>query len=154
MQLFPHSLAIMKQGHIKCEGPIIDLKEQYGSGRTIKVKLRDGKDGAETAKDEFDGMARNVKNTIQSKFGDKLTLIDEHNVSNLVFFMNKCNKSSRFFFQLSLHYHLKDTSMRWSGLFKELEDLVQTGLIEDYNISQATLEDVFLNVAGAVENNI
>ncbi|XP_050295915.1 phospholipid-transporting ATPase ABCA3-like isoform X2 [Anthonomus grandis grandis] len=48
-----------------------------------------------------------------------------------------------------LHFYIRDKSMKWSRLFREFEDLKESNpdLIEDYSISEASLEEVFLDVA-------
>ncbi|KAH9644709.1 hypothetical protein HF086_018469 [Spodoptera exigua] len=47
-----------------------------------------------------------------------------------------------------LHYHINDT-MRYSELFTELEALKAEfpNLIEDYSVTETTLEEVFLSFA-------
>lgn len=42
---------------------------------------------------------------------------------------------------------MTDNNSRLSWLFEQLDELVDNGLIQDYNVSDATLEEVFLNVA-------
>lgn len=52
-----------------------------------------------------------------------------------------------------MHYHINDTSKKWSQIFKEIEDLKRKHpVIEDYSISETSLEDVFLSVASAEDN--
>lgn len=49
-----------------------------------------------------------------------------------------------------LHYHINDPKKRWSDIFREIEELKQKHpVIEDYSISETSLEDVFLSVANA-----
>lgn len=47
-----------------------------------------------------------------------------------------------------LHYHINDR-MNYSDLFTQLEDLRKTfpDLIEDYSVTETTLEEVFLHFA-------
>lgn len=53
------------------------------------------------------------------------------------------------YFQRLLHYYIKGKHLNWSKIFLEFEALKyrHRGLIEDYCISEASLEDVFLSVA-------
>jgi hypothetical protein len=48
-----------------------------------------------------------------------------------------------------LHYHVTDPTKRWSELFSVMEELKQkhSGTLEDYTISETTLEQVFLSFA-------
>lgn len=48
-----------------------------------------------------------------------------------------------------LHFYISDQSKKWSTIFKIVEDIKNHNpdLIEDYAISEASLEDVFLSVA-------
>lgn len=46
-----------------------------------------------------------------------------------------------------LHYHINET-MRYSNLFTALEELkAEFPLIEDYSVTETTLEEVFLSFA-------
>lgn len=46
-----------------------------------------------------------------------------------------------------LHYHINDT-MRYSDLFAELESLKSSNpIVEDYSVTETTLEEVFLSFA-------
>lgn len=46
-----------------------------------------------------------------------------------------------------LHYHIRDTSVTWAQLFGTIEKVKLKFDIEDYSVSQTTLEQVFLNFA-------
>ena len=45
------------------------------------------------------------------------------------------------------HYHIRDTSITWAQLFGAIERVKLNFNIEDYSVSQTTLEQVFLNFA-------
>lgn len=54
--------------------------------------------------------------------------------------------------QTMLHYHINDT-MRYSELFDELEALKRANpIVEDYSVSETTLEEVFLAFAKETED--
>lgn len=53
MFYFVFSLAIMKKGEIYCRGTIPKLKQQYGKGFTVLLKLKPSSE----AVDEVDGIA-------------------------------------------------------------------------------------------------
>lgn len=48
-----------------------------------------------------------------------------------------------------LHFYLNEKNKRWSEIFKEVQALQQKyhPFIEDYEIGEASLEDIFLSVA-------
>ena len=46
-----------------------------------------------------------------------------------------------------VHYHIRDTSITWAQLFGAIERVKLNFNIEDYSVSQTTLEQVFLNFA-------
>ncbi|KAI8419782.1 hypothetical protein MSG28_008442 [Choristoneura fumiferana] len=56
--------------------------------------------------------------------------------------------------QTMLHYHINDT-MRYSELFSNIETLKQTfpQLVEDYTVTETTLEEVFLSFAREAQEN-
>ena len=49
--------------------------------------------------------------------------------------------------QCLLHYHITDTSMLWSKMFAVMEEIKLKFLLEDYVISDTTLEQIFLAFA-------
>jgi ATP-binding cassette subfamily A (ABC1) protein 3 len=51
--------------------------------------------------------------------------------------------------QCYLNYHITDTSLKLAEIFGTLERAKVTFSIEDYSVSQTTLEQVFLNFARA-----
>ncbi len=46
-----------------------------------------------------------------------------------------------------LHYHITDSSMLWSQMFRVMEEIKVKLLLEDYLISDTTLEQIFLSFA-------
>ena len=46
-----------------------------------------------------------------------------------------------------VHYHIRDTNVTWAQLFGTIERVKLNFNIEDYSVSQTTLEQVFLNFA-------
>jgi len=49
--------------------------------------------------------------------------------------------------QSLLHYHIPDTSVLWSHMFRVMEDIKSKYYLEDYIISDTTLEQIFLAFA-------
>ena len=53
-----------------------------------------------------------------------------------------------------LHFHIADVSTQWSALFAAIDELKlrNPGVIEDYTVSETTLEQVFLSFAKKYNN--
>ena len=49
--------------------------------------------------------------------------------------------------QCLLHYHIPDTSVLWSHMFRVMEEIKSKFYLEDYLISDTTLEQIFLAFA-------
>jgi ATP-binding cassette subfamily A (ABC1) protein 3 len=49
--------------------------------------------------------------------------------------------------QCLLHYHIADTSVLWSHMFRVMEDIKSKFYLEDYIISDTTLEQIFIAFA-------
>lgn len=115
-------LAIMVGGQFVCMGGIQYLKQKYGQGFTIMVKLR------VVGISEKDVMS--LKNEIENSFNTGCILKDEH--------------------QGLLHYHVTNPNTPWRYLFITMERVKQHfEVVEDYTISETTLEQVFLSFAKA-----
>ncbi|XP_065346232.1 phospholipid-transporting ATPase ABCA1-like [Cloeon dipterum] len=121
-------LAIMVAGKLVCLGPIGHLKNKFGQGYTLMVKVQMVVSNND---DEATSLAvtqlSNLKNDIQMKFAP-CELIDEH-----IGF---------------LHYQLKGTGRKWAEMFKEMQSLKNMHtILEDYTLSETTLEQLFLSFA-------
>uniref|UniRef100_A0A671T656 ABC transporter domain-containing protein n=1 Tax=Sinocyclocheilus anshuiensis TaxID=1608454 RepID=A0A671T656_9TELE len=112
-------LAVMVNGQFKCLGSPQHLKSKFGSGYTLLAKVR-----VETELEEMD--LQLFKDFIESTFPGSL-LKDEH--------------------QGMVHYHLTDKTLTWAQVFGVLETAKEKYSIEDYCVSQISLEQVFLSFA-------
>ncbi|KAJ3601486.1 hypothetical protein NHX12_032454 [Muraenolepis orangiensis] len=114
-------LAVMVNGQFKCLGSPQHLKSKFGSGYTLLAKVH-----TEADSDNKDGDLQIFKDFIESTFpGSQLK--DEH--------------------QGMVHYHLTDKSLSWAQVFGTLEAAKDKYCIEDYCVSQISLEQVFLSFA-------
>uniref|UniRef100_A0A8D3EBB0 ABC transporter domain-containing protein n=1 Tax=Scophthalmus maximus TaxID=52904 RepID=A0A8D3EBB0_SCOMX len=112
-------LAVMVNGQIKCLGSPQHLKSKFGSGYTLLAKVH-----IETEVEDSD--LHLFKDFIESTFpGSQLK--DEH--------------------QGMVHYHLTDKTLTWAQVFGTLEAAKEKYQIEDYCVSQISLEQVFLSFA-------
>ncbi|XP_077979982.1 phospholipid-transporting ATPase ABCA3-like isoform X2 [Glandiceps talaboti] len=112
-------LAIMVNGRFKCTGSTQHLKTRFGQGYTLLARV---------SYTIVDPDLRPLKHFIEETFpGSKLK--DEH--------------------QGMVHYHITDTSLTWARIFGTMEQAKNQFHIEDYSVSQTTLEQVFINFARA-----
>lgn len=112
-------LAVMVNGQFKCLGSPQHLKSKFGSGYTLLAKVHIDAELEDTELLLF-------KNFIESTFpGSELK--DEH--------------------QGMVHYHLTDKTLTWAQVFGTLEAAKEKYHIEDYCVSQISLEQVFLSFA-------
>ncbi|PNF40610.1 ATP-binding cassette sub-family A member 3 [Cryptotermes secundus] len=113
-------LAIMVAGQFVCMGGVQYLKQKFGQGFTIMVKLR--------AVEADKPIIRRLKREIKGNFSSGCVLKDEH--------------------QGLLHYHVTDPSTPWKHLFTTMEYVKHKyDLVEDYVVSETTLEQVFISFA-------
>ncbi|XP_053393737.1 ATP-binding cassette sub-family A member 2-like isoform X2 [Mercenaria mercenaria] len=108
-------LAIMVNGKFKCLGSIQHLKNKYGDGYTLSLRLK-GPD--------FERSQRQAQRFVKHNFPE--AVIKECHY-NLLQFEMKCQ-------DLSLSY-----------VFSKLEEAQKDLNIEDYSVSQNTLDNVFIN---------
>ncbi|XP_058142595.1 phospholipid-transporting ATPase ABCA3 [Dasypus novemcinctus] len=109
-------LAIMVQGQFKCLGSPQHLKSKFGSGYSLRAKVRG--DGQETL--------QKFKAFVDLTFPGSV-LEDEH--------------------QGMVHYHLPGHSLSWAKVFGTLERAKEAHALDDYSVSQISLEQVFLSFA-------
>jgi len=109
----------MVNGQMKCLGSPQHLKNKFGEGYTLIIKVSPSAGSCEAD-------TRPLIENIQQRFEGSV-LKDVH--------------------QGMLHFHITDTSVKWSDLFRTVENCKLPFNIEDYSISQTTLEQVFLNFA-------
>ncbi|KAF6122834.1 hypothetical protein HJG60_000032 [Phyllostomus discolor] len=117
-------LAIMVQGQFKCLGSPQHLKSKFGSGYSLRAKVRS--DGQQEALQEF-------KAFVDLTFPGSI-LEDEH--------------------QGMVHYHLPGDGLSWAKqlvyfpkVFGILEKAKEKYGVDDYSVSQISLEQVFLSFA-------
>uniref|UniRef100_A0A6Q2ZBC5 ABC transporter domain-containing protein n=1 Tax=Esox lucius TaxID=8010 RepID=A0A6Q2ZBC5_ESOLU len=112
-------LAVMVNGQFKCLGSPQHLKSKFGSGYTLLAKVR-------VDNEVEDSDLQLFKDFIESTFPGSL-LKDEH--------------------QAMVHYHLTDKTLTWAQVFGTLEAAKEKYSVDDYAVSQISLEQVFLSFA-------
>ena len=112
-------IAIMVNGKFKCLGPTQHLRKKFGQGFTIVIKLK-------RELNDDSGYVQSVRQYIQKAFPSAV-LKDSH--------------------QCLLHFHITDTSVLWSYMFSKMEIAKEELQLEDYLVSDTTLEQIFLAFA-------
>ncbi|CAK1553091.1 unnamed protein product [Leptosia nina] len=122
MEALCDRIAIMSAGEIRALGEAAVLRANHAAGHALTLKL------TPASTDETDGSKshlRRLKAALQERFD--CTLKDEH--------------------KTMLQYHIND-EIAYSELFTALEKLKdQFPLVEDYSVTETTLEEVFLSYA-------
>uniref|UniRef100_A0A8C0M003 ABC transporter domain-containing protein n=1 Tax=Canis lupus familiaris TaxID=9615 RepID=A0A8C0M003_CANLF len=113
-------LAIMVEGQFKCLGSPQHLKSKFGSGYSLRAKIRS--DRQQEALEEF-------KAFVNLTFPGSV-LEDEH--------------------QGMVHYHLPGADLSWAKVFGILEQAKTKFMLDDYSVNQVSLEDIFLSFTGSI----
>ena len=116
-------LAIMVNGQFKCLGSTQHLKSKFGEGYTLIARI-----GVSMDEQEMEGRTQSLMDFIRESFPGS-SLKDLHHGY--------------------VHYQVPDSELTWAHVFGTLEQAKDTYHIEDYSVSQTTLEQVFLNFARA-----
>ncbi|KPI94545.1 ATP-binding cassette sub-family A member 3 [Papilio xuthus] len=126
MEALCSRIAIMNHGRIRALGSAAALRAAHAAGHAVQLKLRSSTDVTDGGVSEL----QRLKSELHQKFNCELK--DEH--------------------KTMLHYHINDT-MRYSELFNELEAIkTANAIVEDYSVSETTLEEVFLAFAKETED--
>ena len=124
---FCTKIAIMVNGQFKCLGSPQHLKNKFGEGFTLIVKIAEHRE-RRSREGNLLPDNKSVKKFIESTFPGSI-IKDEH--------------------QGLLHYQIVDPSVSLGRLFGTMEAVKERLNIEDYSVSQTTLEQVFINFARA-----
>lgn len=108
-------LAIMVNGSFKCLGSIQHLKNRYGDGYTITIRVR----GPNYERD-----CNSVRHFVEQNFSYAKLKVQHYNM---------------------LQYEIKSEDVALAYIFSQLEDAQRALHIEDYSVSQNTLDNVFIN---------
>ncbi|CAG2169599.1 unnamed protein product [Oppiella nova] len=111
-------IAIMVRGSFRCLGSTQQLKSKFGQGFTFIIKLK------------LQLVANEYTNRVDA-------YVKQHIPSAVLRDSHECH----------LHYHITDTSTQWSQLFHVMQSAHKELDLEDYNLSDTTLEQIFLSFA-------
>ncbi|XP_072454014.1 phospholipid-transporting ATPase ABCA3-like isoform X2 [Notamacropus eugenii] len=110
-------VAIMVKGRFQCLGSLQHLKNKFSKGYTLLAKIK--------SDHQVSGMEQ-LKKFIKTTFPGS-TLVHQY--------------------QRILRFCIPSENLRWSKVFGILENAKEAYHLEDYSISQTTLEQVFLGIA-------
>ena len=136
-------LAIMVNGSIKCLGSVQHLKAQFGSGYTVVLRVAGGVAGVAAAE-------RFVSETLPAA-----TLTEKHHNMLQYHLSFSGGKDSQL---QSVHSKVEGHPVKGQGqesgqqlgqLFRAMEEAKGRGLLEDFSVSQTTLDQVFVQLAQA-----
>ncbi|XP_033096938.1 ATP-binding cassette sub-family A member 2-like isoform X2 [Anneissia japonica] len=108
-------LAILVNGRFKCLGSIQHLKNKFGGGYTVSIRVKGPQPNTAPVKQFF-----------LNEFSDAELKDEHHNM---------------------LQYGIMLSNTSLSELFSRLESMKGVLQIEDYSVSQTTLDNVFINFA-------
>ncbi|XP_035208285.1 ATP-binding cassette sub-family A member 3-like isoform X2 [Stegodyphus dumicola] len=141
-------LVIMVNGKFCCLGSPQHLKNKFGKGFTLMIKV------GRRPIASFCQM-KNALHTVTDIAGSSTCewlptgnplLQDIDDVKAFVerTFMSATLKNAH---ETLLHYHIPNPQLTWSEIFRSMEEAKQSLNIEDYSVGETTLEQVFLNFA-------
>ncbi|XP_053207089.1 LOW QUALITY PROTEIN: phospholipid-transporting ATPase ABCA3-like [Panonychus citri] len=118
-------IGIMARGNFKCLGSSQHLKEKFGLGFTLIIKMTQSNQSVQTNQQSNQQLDK-IKRWMVEKFPSSI-LRDVH--------------------QTILHYHITDTSLRWGEMLRCLDEAKRLLPIEDFTLTGTTLEQIFLSFA-------
>lgn len=134
-------LIIMVNGNICCIGSPQQLKNKYGKGYTIMIKVQN-------PNAKYLRLDSNTSN--DSSYGATIDVsVLDKNINAVKSFMSLTFPSSELkaIHNNLLHYYIHDSSLSWSEIFGSIERAKERLKIEDYSVGQTTLEQIFLTFA-------
>ncbi|CAD5114243.1 DgyrCDS3384 [Dimorphilus gyrociliatus] len=115
-------MGIMVNGEFKCLGSTQHLKSKFGEGYTVLAKVQCSADNSYSVPDVTQALMNFIE---QSFMGAELK--DSHDGY--------------------VHYQISDKVTSWASIFGSMERVRDMYHLEDYSVSQTTLEQVFINFA-------
>ena len=118
-------LAIMVSGSLKCLASTQQLRAKYGRGYTLVIKL--ARDNL-YSQEYISSLWSHIQSIIPG-----VTLTDQH--------------------ETLWTLRVPDKSVKWSYLFESMEEMKENFHLEDYTISDTTLEQIFISFARSNDND-
>jgi len=133
-------LAIMVNGEFKCLGSVQHLKNKFSQGFNLTIKVR--KSNSLMSRTDFDnGLHREGDARLSISLTQTLADIKNFVIAN---FIGATLKEE---YMGLLTYFIEKSDLKWSTMFRLMEEAKDKFNIEDYSLSQTSLEQVFLSFA-------
>ena len=135
----------MVNGRICCIGSPQQLKNKFGKGYTVRIKVSTGL----YQNDEQINGRRHSKIAWRNNSITSTDVVLEQNLKEVEDFMKKSFEGTEV---KEIHYNLinfqiNNTSISWSLIFGAIERAKEALNIEDYSVGQTSLEQIFLTFA-------
>ncbi|KAH8326811.1 hypothetical protein KR059_012458 [Drosophila kikkawai] len=135
-------LAIMVNGEFKCIGSTQHLKNKFSKGLILKIKVRRNMEALRQARLSA-GYARSPDEpTVPAQ-------MEQQNIDAVKEFVEReyPNSILQEEYQGILTFYIPLTGVKWSRIFGLMESNRDQLNVEDYSVSQTTLEEIFLEFA-------
>jgi ATP-binding cassette, subfamily A (ABC1), member 3 len=147
-------IIIMVNGIICCIGSSQQLKNKYGKGFTVLIKVATGNIPRRLSRTNSQSptteTAPNAWTMRQNSIVvNQTNLILSQNINEVKSFMSVsfANCELKAVHNNLLHFQINDEKVSWSKMFGLIERSKDRLKIEDYSIGQTTLEQIFLSFA-------
>src|SRR6218665_827735 len=150
-------LVIMVNGRICCIGSPLQLKNKFGNGYTVLIRI--AQDQHPTSTDfgvlNENGTINFPRNSSTYQRSHNARII-KRNIQRVKYFMTETFGTSvlKAVHNTLLHYCIEDPgkAIRCSEIFAQLEHSKERLRIEDYTVCQTNLEQIFLTFARMQQN--
>ncbi len=142
-------LIIMVNGKICCIGSPQQLKNKFGKGFTVLIKVSTGTYERRLSRTDSQSQNPSIYNLRRQSSVLSSDLILIENINKVKSFMALSFPGSQLkaIHNNLLHYSISDETLPWSRVFGLIERAKDELNIEDYSIGQTTLEQIFLSFA-------
>lgn len=142
-------LVIMVNGVFCTLGSAQNLKDKYAKGFFVLIKISfQAKENPDETVVDFQRHRRNLSKL--SRVSSLTVDITPDEITDRINAVNAWMQSKypsaivKSVHNGFIHYHIPDSQLRWSDVFHSMEELKRIHNIEDYSVSQTTLEQIFL----------
>ncbi|XP_017106501.2 phospholipid-transporting ATPase ABCA3 isoform X1 [Drosophila bipectinata] len=144
-------LAIMVNGEFKCIGSTQHLKNKFSKGLILKIKVRRNLDAVRQTRLSAGGVTGNGS-AFQVRNDDEVTVpvqMAQQEIDAVKEFVEREYPHSilQEEYQGILTFYIPLTGVKWSRIFGLMESNRDELNVEDYSVSQTTLEEIFLEFA-------
>jgi ATP-binding cassette subfamily A (ABC1) protein 3 len=142
-------LIIMVNGKICCIGSPQQLKNKFGKGFTVLIKVSTRTYERRLSRTDSQSQNTSINHLRRQSSVMSSDLILIQNINKVKSFMAHSFPGSQLkaIHNNLLHYSISDETLSWSRVFGLIEKSKDALSIEDYSIGRTTLEQIFLSFA-------